>query len=230
MLAFRIAAWEDEIMNNRYVILGASRGLGWAFYQNKFAAEPNSEFLLVSRKINESHRSDHQHVQICKNDFSVTPVSSNFLKVLKEFSPTYIVYCAGGGPYGHFENKKWSDHTWAINVNFMFPAELLHLISNDPESYRNLKSITFIGSKIAESNPDARAASYAAAKHALKGLVTTVQLESTLPFKVKLFSPGYILTDLLPLNSAPRIENKALTVDIVASQLVQFIDSNNDVG
>jgi short-subunit dehydrogenase len=217
-------------MNNRYVILGASRGLGWAFFKNKLAAVADTKFLLVSRKISESHITDADRVKIYKNDFSKIPVDSYFLKVLKEFSPTHIVYCAGGGPYGRFENKKWSDHMWALNVNFLFPAELLHLISNDSESYRNLKSITFIGSQIAESNPDAMAASYAAAKHALKGLVTTVQLESNLPFKAKLFSPGYILTDLLPLNSLPRVENKASSAEVVASQLALFIDSNADLG
>jgi NAD(P)-dependent dehydrogenase (short-subunit alcohol dehydrogenase family) len=73
------------------------------------------------------------------------------------------------------------------------------------------------------------ASSYAAAKHALKGLVTTVQAEASLKFKTKLFSPGYILTDLLPAHSAPRLENKAQPAESVASQLVQFIDSNLDL-
>ena len=217
-------------MKNRYVILGASRGLGQALYQNLMNKNLAAQFLLVSRKINEEPTKNHHHTIIFKNDFSVLPVAENLLTEIKNFKPTHIIYCAGGGPYGNFETKKWSDHVWALNVNFLFPAELLHVLSTTSILVDHLKKVIFVGSAIAESQPDSKASSYAAAKHALKGLVTTVQLESTLSFKVKLFSPSYMLTDLLPKNSIPRLDNKAESIESAASRLAEFIDSNDNLG
>ena len=36
---------------HKYILLGASRGLGWAAYQEIKMREPDSEVLLVARKI-----------------------------------------------------------------------------------------------------------------------------------------------------------------------------------
>ncbi len=121
-----------------------------------------------------------------------------------QFQAQKLFYVAGGGPYGPFENKKWSDHQWAFKVNFLCPAFLLHqlMLSN------TCRQIVMVGSAIAESKPDIHAASYAAAKHALKGLVTSVQAEqkkmSQAQIDLRLFSPGYIDTPMLPANAWPR--------------------------
>ncbi len=211
-------------MNNRYAILGASRGLGRALVENLIHSEESAHFFLVSRKILDALPvSDPSRVQVLPLDFSVVPVPSGFIESLISFKPTHIIYTAGGGPYGLFEKKKWADHQWAINVNFIFPTQLLHGISHVSRNFSELKSVTFVGSSIAESQPDPMASSYAAAKHALKGLVLTVQAEKSLPFALKLYSPGYMLTDMLPMNSAPRKENKAQSVEKSAQQLVQVI-------
>lgn len=216
-------------MNHRYAILGASRGLGRALFDHLFRADPNAKFLLSSRKINEMMIKDFQRTEILNSDFSVVPVEVRFFETLQRFQPTHIIYTAGGGPYGFFQEKKWSDHLWATNVNYLFPAELLHRLAQSAEASRSLRSVTLVGSGIAESNPDPRAASYAASKHALKGLVNTIQAENVLGFQVKLFSPGYMLTDMLPLNSAPRLENKAQSVEVSAHQLAEFIHTKSPV-
>lgn len=215
-------------MKNRYAILGASRGLGRALFENLIQTEPEAYFFLVSRKIQGTLPvNDPARVQILPFDFSVLPISESFTQALKDFNPTHLIYTAGGGPYGSFEKKKWADHQWALNVNFLFPSQLLHSISQSSKAQdsglNQLKSFTVVGSSVAESQPDPLAASYAAAKHAVKGLVTTLQAEKSLPFALNLFSPGYMLTDMLPLNSAPRKENKAQSVERVAQQLVQII-------
>lgn len=210
-------------MKNRYAILGGSRGLGRALYEKLFFSETDAQFLLSSRKIKEASIKDSTRTQILATDFSITPVPEIFLNVLSVFDPTHIIYTAGGGPYGPFEKKKWSDHQWALNVNFLFPAQLLHAVANAPDRFSRLKNMTFVGSSIAESQPDKMASSYAAAKHSLKGLISTVQAENSLNFSVKLFSPGYMLTDMLPIKSAPRLENKAIPVETAADQLAQFI-------
>ena len=156
-------------------------------------------------------------------DFSKNNVDEIFFKQIIDFNPTEIIYCAGGGPYGIFENKKWSDHQWAMDVNFLYPAKLIHQILNVKSEFKNLKSITCVGSDIAENKPDSFASSYAAGKHALRGLITTLQVENSTPIHIKLFSPGYMQTDLLPANSQPRLTNQAMDPALVAEKLIEFI-------
>lgn len=213
---------ENQIQ--RVAILGASRGLGWATYQKMSVQFPDTQFLLVSRKIQNSKVGIN--AQVLAQDFSKKPISQDFLQALIQFNPTQIIYCAGGGPYGVFESKKWSDHEWALNVNFLYPAQLIHEILNHISEFKDLKSFTSIGSDIAETHPDLKASSYCAAKHALKGLMTTLQIENSTQIQFKLFSPGYMVTDLLPANSAPREANKAESPEKVAEKLIDFITSD----
>ncbi len=214
---------ENQIQ--RVAILGASRGLGWATYQKMSAQFPQTQFLLVSRKI--QNCSVGANAQMVVQDFSKKPIFQNFLQTLIQFNPTQIIYCAGGGPYGVFESKKWADHEWALNVNFLYPAELIHQVLIHVLEFKNLKSFTCIGSDIAEARPDVKASSYCAAKHALKGLMTTLQIEKSTHVQIKLFSPGYMVTDLLPANSAPREAHKAENPEKVAEKLIDFITSND---
>ncbi len=208
----------------KIIILGASRGLGRALYQQLSEANPAAQFLLVSRKI--------ENLEVMSNtkkyaqDFSKIVIDEIFFTEIKKFNPTEIIYCAGGGPYGNFETKKWSDHAWAISVNFLYPAQLIHLLLDQKSEFANLKSFTAIGSSVAEDKPDAKASSYCAAKHALKGLMTTLQTENSSKIQFKLFSPGYMLTDLLPPNTAPRLQNLAANPAEVAKKLAQFLDSD----
>ena len=204
---------------HKFILLGASRGLGWATYQALAKKYPAAEFLLVSRKIAEGN------YQSFKFDFS-KELSTDFLIKISDFKPTTIIYFAAGGPYGNFEEKKWADHQWALNVSFLFPAQLLHsLMQSVPAS---LKKFVVVGSAIAENKPDPGAASYCAAKHALKGLVTTLQAENrpdnNSAFKIDLFSPGYIETDMLPALSWPRQQGLAETAENVANQLIDSLN------
>lgn len=213
-----------ENRNQRIAILGASRGLGWAAYQKISVQLPEAQFLLVSRKI--QNCSVGANTQVSAQDFSKKPLLDDFLKTLIQFKPTQIIYCAGGGPYGFFESKKWYDHEWALNVNFLYPAQFIHEILTHVSDFKDLQSFTCIGSDIAEARPDVKASSYCAAKHALKGLITTLQIENTTPIQFKLFSPSYMVTDLLPANSAPREQNKAESPEKVAEKLIDFVTSN----
>jgi short-subunit dehydrogenase len=213
---------ENQIQ--RLTILGASRGLGWATYQKMSERFPQAQFLLVSRKIQNCNVGNNTETLV--QDFSKKPISSDFLQTLIQFNPTQIIYCAGGGPYGVYQSKKWTDHEWALNVNFVYPAQLIHEILNHVSEFKDLKSFTSIGSDIAEAHPDVKAASYCAAKHALKGLITTLQTENSTHIRFKLFSPGYMSTDLLPVKSAPRDQNKAESPEKVAEKLIDFITSD----
>lgn len=212
---------------NRIALLGASRGLGWALYSQ--LAEQNKEtcFFLSSRKITEKTKSVSNTTILEPQDFSKLPVQSGFLKDLQKFKPTHLVYMAGGGPYGAFASKKWSDHVWSLNTTFMYPAELLHQILSHPTDWSDLQQIICVGSAIAENDPDPYAASYAAAKHALKGLISTLQQEGAAKPELVLFSPGYMQTELLPQSSWPRQQGLAEDVTLVADRLIALIEKNN---
>lgn len=208
----------------RFALLGASRGLGWATYQALSKKYPTAEFMLVSRKISHRKNEINSCTQVFDYDFS-KELSSDFVDKLADFNPTHIVYFAAGGPYGNFHEKKWSDHQWALQVTFLFPAQLLHHFMRI--SVPSLKQFVLVGSAIAENQPDPGAASYCAAKHALKGLITTLQKENKSPFnckfKIELFSPGYIETDMLPPQSWPRQQGLAESAENVAQQLINLV-------
>ena len=216
---------------NRIAILGASRGLGWALYSKLAETDKDISFFLSSRKINEKFNTqaekNNSKAQLVAQDFSKTPVEASFVKALEKFQPTVLVYMAGGGPHGEFQTKKWSDHLWALNTTFLYPAELLHQILSSLGSWSALQQIIFVGSAIAENSADPKAASYAAAKHALKGLVSSIQLEGVKSPKIELFSPGYMQTDLLPRNSWPVAEGLIQSPEAVAEKLMALIEKNN---
>lgn len=213
-MAYKKSMNEDRSAH-KFILLGASRGLGWATYQALAKKYPAAEFMLVSRKIGEGN------FKSLKYDF-VKEHSSEFISEITDFKPTTIIYFAAGGPYGNFQDKKWADHQWALQVSFLFPAQLLHHLMRI--SIPSLKKFVVVGSAIAENKPDPGAASYCAAKHALKGLITTLQAENKSAFKIDLFSPGYIATDLLPALSWPRQQGLAASAENVANQLIDSLN------
>lgn len=205
---------------HKFILLGASRGLGWATYQGLSKKYPSSEFLLISRKISDDTLQNSK-ASVMRYDFS-KELTSEFFTQISNFKPTTIIYFAAGGPYGNFQDKKWTDHQWALNVSFLFPAQLLHaLLQKAPET---LQKFLVVGSAIAENKPDPMAASYCAAKHALRGLISTVKEENKSAFKIELFSPGYIETDLLPAQSWPRQQGLAASAENVAAQLIDSLN------
>lgn len=185
-----------------WVLLGASRGLGRAFLDKAMTAQNQAgegflQLTVFSRKID----SIPPNVNSLQSDFSKFETWNHIFSQIQALRPDRIFYFAGGGPYGKAQEKKWIDHQWALKVSFEFPAYLLYQSLKNPQ---NLKQMVFVGSSIAESSADPFASSYCAAKHALKGFVTSIQKEQQTPFDLRLFSPSYIDTDLLPANAWPR--------------------------
>jgi len=190
----------------RILVLGGSRGLGAALV-NLLKSE-NTDVISISRKSQEAA------------DFSKPQNWEQILNRIRELNPSRIFYCAAGGPYGSFGQFQWKDHSWAFRTTFEFPAFLLHSLVQKP--VENLKQVLVIGSSVAESKADPGAASYSAAKHAVRGLVVSLQKEG-IPFDLRLLSPGYMSTDLLPMDSAPRREGKARDPSKIASLMIQSI-------
>jgi short-subunit dehydrogenase len=212
----------------RFCLLGSSRGLGWATYLALSQKYSDAEFLLLSRKIENRKLELKLNTRILGLDF--TKVEASYLiEVLQNYQPTDLIYFAGGGPYADFFENSWETHLWSLKLTFLFPAELIlklgQSINQNPQKWSSFQSITVIGSSIAENTADPKAASYCAAKHALKGLISTLQKENSSQFQIKSFSPGYMDTDLLPRNSAPREKGLALSAEVVANELIKFIES-----
>ena len=193
--------------NKRIAVLGASRGFGRSL-SLKYMIESGSEdkFFLASRKIKSSMFSLENSLQghLSKAswenvDFTQVKLYSEFILRLRDFNPTHIFYVAGGGPFGPFASKQFKDHLWAIRLSFLFPAQLIHMALLG--EFSNLRQLICVGSAIAESQADPGAASYSAAKHGLKGLLSTL-VEEPCPIDLRLFSPPYMKTDMVPEKSA----------------------------
>lgn len=204
----------------RIAILGASRGLGLAL-SLKLATEGHELFLSSRKIMDHALAKDHQ---VKAADFTNEAVHQELLVSIKNFNPHRVFYIAGGGPYGSFASKQWKDHIWAYNLNLIFPAKLTHFLL-ETQSTICLKQIVLVGSAIAEDSADPMAASYSSAKHGLKGLVKTLSKEQD--FDLRLFSPGYIDTDMLPPNALPRQSGKAIAKkEDVAKTLWQWSNSS----
>jgi short-subunit dehydrogenase len=188
------------------LVLGGSRGLGLAICEQLKLLGMDTKSL--SRKSELSF------------DFSKPEIWNAIFLKIQSLKPTRVIYCAGGGPYGSYQKFEWKDHQWAYRANFECPAFLLHQILQ--KTWADLRQVAVIGSNIAESNPDPGAAAYCAGKHALKGLITTLQKEE-LSFDLRLLSPGYMQTGLLPEGSWPRKSGKARLPADIAQQMIQSI-------
>lgn len=210
-------------IGDKYILIGATSGLGWEFF---WQLPKNSSVLLVGRmslsqfqiqlekSLVQNEFINNSRLEYYQTDLSKSEQWSQLQEKIKNFSDpnsypnsypypaessfskTRIFYFAGGGPYGAFSKKKFSDHMWAMNVSFLAFASILHFVVSQNSNLNDLQIIA-IGSAVAESKPDYQAASYSAAKHALKGLVSSIQLEYS-QADIRLFSPGYMQTKMLP--------------------------------
>ena len=215
--------------SQRIATLGVSRGLGKEFVRQWNHKFPKDQMLLSSRKEMDLQKLQSELVGeahlVRSFDFSKKELRADFFQDLKSFSPHKIFYFAGGGPYGPFAEKSIQSHEWAYEVNFILPAALLHWALN---LETKPLQIIFVGSAIAENLPDPMAASYSASKHALRGLISTVQIENP-NLDLRLFSPGYMDTSMLPAHAAPRnIPGLVLDAAKTAQALVEWSQNLDD--
>jgi len=200
----------------RVAVLGASRGLGRAIVDQLLRVETGDEILAVARKVGGSGPT-WVHA-----DFSREDGQSACLAALESFMPHKIIYTAGGGPYGEFGSHAWRDHLWSYNVSLLFPARVAHWALGLGAD-RRPRQICFVGSSVAESQADKNAASYASTKHGLKGLWSTLREESD-AIDLRLYSPGYMDTDLLP-KGAPVRQRPLWSPKEVAKDLLQWLEA-----
>jgi short-subunit dehydrogenase len=211
----------------RIAILGASRGLGAALTQHIHTEQPDATLLLVSRSADKLKALTRSTDWAVTADLSQDSGQNETLKALREFKPSHVFYVAGGGPFGFYQTKEFKSHEWAWQTCFLAAARILHALLSENVFQADLQQFLAVGSAIAGHKPDPKAASYAAAKHALRGLVTTVRAESELldcgyKVDVRIYEPGYLDTDLLPANAWPRQQGIVTSPQAEARKLWQY--------
>lgn len=210
---------KSQVME-KIAIIGASRGLGAAIVRSK---PTDSVILAIARNRERLARLQTEmgeSIQIFPAD--ITSDFDRMLGGLQEFQPSRVFYLAGGGPYGEFQKKAWKDHVWAWEVTFLAAARLVHALLNDSPQ------IILCGSSVAESSGDPRAASYASAKHALRGLYESLRRENP-KLDLRLFSPGYLDTELLPKGASVRYKG-VWNPELVAKKFWDWARSNDHAG
>ncbi|MBL7670032.1 MAG: SDR family NAD(P)-dependent oxidoreductase [Bdellovibrionaceae bacterium] len=219
-----------------WLLVGASRGLGFEFFKKVQELQTPRDrpirMVLLSRTQG-SLASLLREESWFSVDLSKPEEVERFLELNLPPQITRLIYFAGGGPYGRFQAKNWKDHEWAWRVSFLSAARFLHYFLRSP----HFKQGIFIGSQIAERNPDINAASYTAAKHALLGIISTLQKEAleekdtkkaSLAHDLRLFSPGYMNTSLLPPTAWPRLGGaEVFEPGILAAELLQWMQDSN---
>ena len=213
------------LTGEKWILLGASRGLGYQFAKRSLQSGLCQSLVVASRKIEKSEfPKSNVPIEKWVCDFADPSQWESYAQKIIESQASRIFYFAGGGPYGNFATKAWKDHQWAFRLNFEFPAFVLHQILKQ----KNTCQLVFIGSAIADNSPDPGAASYSASKHALRGLISSVQAEET-AIDLRLYSPGYMDTDLLPPDAWPRQQaGKVLPTDKVVDDLWQWSMNQHD--
>lgn len=207
----------------KVAIIGASRGLGACLVR---AIPATCEILAVARnrqRLEKLQQGAGAHVQIAA--FDVTKDLESLLSQLRDFEPTRVFYLSGGGPFGEFQTKAWKDHMWAFEVTFLAAARIVHALLNESGKP---PQVVLCGSSVAESKGDAKAASYASAKHALRGFYESLRLENP-SLDVRLFSPGYLDTELLPKGAEVRYKG-VWNPEMVAQKLWDWSLSDDHAG
>lgn len=190
--------------DKRALILGGSRGLG------KSVAKHFEDATIVSRK------SEHSI------DFSKAESVEKIMKLVVEEKPEVIIYNAGGGPHGDFFSKSMQSHMWAYQVNHFTPIALSYELRK--KEYKGL--FVYVGSAIAERSESDQSLSYSQSK---KMSLKTLLAVPGKTLKIRVFSPPYMNTGLLPPHSWPRLEAPELVLEpeLVAEKLIDWLESES---
>ncbi len=206
-----------ESPGSKVFIIGGRRGLGKKIAEEWKRVCPQDALQISSRTKIPAADKPAIITETFHWDMSQESGVNGLLKTLQEEQPTHIFYVAGGGPYGPFSRKAWKDHSWSLSVSLLAPMKVLHGALN----LASCQQFIVIGSAIAESASDKNAASYCAAKHGLMGLISSVVLEGENK-DIRLFSPGYMGTDMLPANAAEKTGKPVSDPADVARAFVQW--------
>ncbi len=227
---FKSRANHYSMEKRKIAVLGSSRGLGAELARVAVSEGSNQvpfHVLGVARKTEHLSQLKDElgpNFSFLNLDLSKEDDLSHLEGELNDFMPSQIFYVAGGGPYGAFGDRPFHSHQWAWRVTYEAAARICHYALRAHER----PQVILIGSAICESQPDLHASSYAAAKHAVKGLYTSLRREYP-DWDLRLFSPGYLDTELLPKNAQVRYK-KLWEPKVVAHMLFDWSQDKGHFG
>jgi short-subunit dehydrogenase len=184
---------------DRAVILGASRGLGARLAEHACAQGYPAVGWARKEEPLKQLRERFPLFEYRIADLSKPHGQDEVIRYLLNETYSKVFYVAGGGPFGPYQDRPWESHDWAWQVSFIGAARIVHALL----AAGKREQLILVGSSVAESQADPGAASYCAAKHALRGLYASVHAENP-AWDLRLFSPGYMDTEMLPKNAAVR--------------------------
>lgn len=213
-----------ENADPKNIVLGASRGLGRALCLELL--KTGAPVLGISRKepVLQSLAAQFEpgRFEYLLADLSRPEQQREVFDQILAKRPSRVFYVAGGGPHGLFATKKWADHQWALEVNSLAPMRLAHELLR---RFEVPPPLILCGSAVAEAQSDPQASSYAAAKHALRGFFSSVAAEYP-HWDVRLFSPGYMDTELLPKGAPVRYKELWSPSEVAKDLLSWALDDN----
>jgi NAD(P)-dependent dehydrogenase (short-subunit alcohol dehydrogenase family) len=207
---------------DRAVILGSSRGLGAELAKKACAATYSVTGIARKEASLKLIQQQYPLFEFKTADLAKPEGQDSVIRYLLEETFSKVFCVAGGGPYAPFGHANWKDHDWAWEVSFRAHARVLHAMA---QAHR-FEQVILIGSSVAESEGDKGAASYAAAKHALKGLHSSLRLDYP-DWDVRLYSPGYMDTPLLPLNAGVRKGGVYDPIDVANDLWIWSLSADN---
>jgi len=192
-----------EKSRHESLVLGGSRGLGQSLNQ---ALSKQQKCVALSRSTDP------------KLDLTGSDSIEIFKNTVQENNFTHIFYVAGGGPHGHFFDKPLHSHKWAFELNYFKPVEIVYYLKSI--SFKG--TFVYIGSAIAENYSSSKSSSYSLSK---KAAVKTLLGLDEKELKLRVFSPPYMNTSLLPPKAWPRLEKPELVIEPnkVAEVLIKWI-------
>lgn len=211
----------DSLKAEKIAVIGASRGLGREISKELARRFQGVQLFLASRKTELLLKLADEMQPLCESidfssfDLSLPEQQAKLIHALEEFDPDRIFYVAGGGPHGAFTDKQWKDHQWAFEVSLLAPLKILHRFSSTQQ-------LVFVGSDIAENNNSSNELSYGLSKKALRAAIASF-LEENPSTDIRLLSPGYMDTELLPPGAPPRTTHHVLSPSEVAQKTIDWI-------
>lgn len=222
------------------VILGASRGIGESLvweslnqgHLNLHLVSRNLSSLQKIQKLAKS-KFPEANIQIHSKDLCS---EKDLMSMVHGFQaegefPRHWVLVFGGTSSGKISKEPFESTPWAkleemVELNLVAPMRLLHqvlpeLLRPNAEGLVEPSSIVAIASQAAhESLPGISA--YAAAKHGLVGLLSSIREEvQDSNVKVSIVSPGYVDTELVP--SHPNLDRAKMIPALDVAKAVLFV-------
>lgn len=192
------------IEGSRFLITGATSGIGLSFLKNILQYKPSSIFITGYKTILPSIVNDPG----CKIEYRIFDLSDNaviksneFRQFIEDSKPNYLIHCAGDVlKRSSLEQSDFELYEKSMNLNYHSAHHIVRIISKS-DILPFLKSCVFISS-ISVRLPNSKdSLHYASSKSALETFVKGIAYELP-PTRFNCIAPSAISTRFQELHSS----------------------------